>query len=341
MKKIWWSLLVSLLVLTGCSTNTNKQASKSSSKTVQSTTVKKNSQVAKKTSSSKSAKRVTTKTKVATTVWNQTKRQKLAKFMQTWQTEMGQTYKGTYKGEQPDHLGIIFPKALTSSELNGKVKWGSTSVHLTWSKNGENGSEYQIVEVATGGVSGTHFPTTYLFCIHNGQPVVFMTQTTNGDVLDIQDTQNSALQTGFAKILTGSEPAVLTDASLNSDVSSDVNSSPQQWPSAYKGTWYYYDTYSKNVEHVTSGKISDVKLSYLKSTKSNWLNIRGAHQNAGDGDSEYVRYHYYDGRQIPVMMMASGAAPWFDSNAYRSEALAKQMKDFQFGDEVKTRDEDQ
>ena len=38
-------------------------------------------------------------------------------------------------------------------------------------------------------------------------------------------------------------------------------------------------------------------------------------------------------------MMASGAGPWFDINAYKSSAVAKQMADYRFGDEKSTRED--
>jgi hypothetical protein len=38
--------------------------------------------------------------------------------------------------------------------------------------------------------------------IHNQQPVVFVTGTTNGDDLYVRTSQNSELQAGFAKIVT-------------------------------------------------------------------------------------------------------------------------------------------
>lgn len=345
MKKIGWSLLVVALLMGGCSANNTSQASKSSSKKTESSVVK-TKKVSKSASrlsegkASSSSQKATSRTKkVAATVWNKTKQQELATFMAKWQKEMDQTYKGTYNGEKTNHLGYIFPDVIKNGKLAGRVKWGTRKINLTWSTNGENGNEFQIVEVATGGKGGTSFPTTYLFCIHNNQPVVFMTQTTNGNYLYVQDTQNADLQAEFAKIVTGIKPAILTDTSLNTDVSSSVKASPQRWPSAYQGTWYYYESYDKKVDTLKPEKISAVKLTYLKIQKINWLDIRGAHQTAGDGSYEYLRYHYYNGRQIPVMMMAGGAGAWFDGNAYQSKEIANQMKDFTFGDESKSQED--
>ncbi|MFC6294376.1 DUF4767 domain-containing protein [Lactiplantibacillus daoliensis] len=241
MKKLWAVVLVGTLLLTGCSGNNNKQASSKSSESVRSTkTVAKathakrvtksvkstRSAVAMKASSqaesssqvsattpsasqatapavTRSSQSTTQTTQATATVWNATKTQQLAAFMGQWQAAMGQTYQGTYNGDNPNHLGIVFPDAITSGQLNGRVSLGGQLVNLTWSTNGENGQAYQVVAVATGNQSKLGFPTTYLFCIHNQQPVVYMSQTTNGNIFYIQNTQNAALQAGFAKIVAG------------------------------------------------------------------------------------------------------------------------------------------
>lgn len=339
MKKIGWRLLIVILLLSGCSANQANRPHHRRSSEATSSSVKKASTAQATSKGSTSVSDDTSKANA--TVWNQTKTRQLARFMANWQSQMKQSYQGTYNDEKPDHLGNVFPKALKDGGLNGHVKWGEQTVNLTWSTNGENGNAFQVVAVATGGgKQRKSFPTTYFFCLYNQQPVVFMTQTTNGNDLDIQDTQNSALQAGFAKIVTGVKPQVLTNAALNADLTSAVKASPQRWPSAYQGTWYAYDGYEKKITSFSTDTISDFKLTRVKTKKRTWLNVRGGHQSAGAGTFEYVRYHYYDGRQIPVMMRASGAGAWFDENAYQSESIAKQMKDFEFGDESKKRDEE-
>ncbi|AVK64694.1 DUF4767 domain-containing protein [Lactobacillus sp. CBA3606] len=331
MKKLWYVSLASTVLLTGCATKNSQQAAKSASSSV--TTVKKTTT---KTSQSV-GKSATGAKKVASTLWNTTKASALSTFMHHWQATMGQTYQGTYDGANPDHLGYIFPKAITSGELAGRVSWGNQPIELTWSQDGENGKSFQIVAVATGGKPKTMFPTSYLFCLHNQRPVVFMSRTTNGDTFYLQDTQNSALQAGFAEIVTGSRPTVQDSATLNADVSAAVQAKPQRWPSNYQGIWYYYEAYTKRVETVENNRISEVKLNYFDTGTPKFLNVLGATQTAGDGEFDYVRYQYYDGRQIPVMMMASGAEMWFDNNAYRDKAIAAQLRGLQFGDETASR----
>ena len=343
MKKLWPAALVGALLLTGCSGKLTKQTS--SSKTSESTSVVKKSakSTSSATSQAKSTSKVTVQSatklkKTATTLWNASKEKQLSIFMQSWQTKMGQTYEGTYDGKQPDHLGYIFPKAITSGEMNNRVSWGNQPVDLSWSTNGENGKAFQIVAVATGNKNGNGYPTSYLFCLHNQRPVVFMSETTNGDTFYIQDTQNAELQAGFAKIVTGVKPAIKTDASLNADVESAVNASPQRMPAGYNGTWYYKDDYA--IETMPALKESEIKLTVVDNMTPKMLNIRGINQTAGDGTFEYLRYKYYDGRQIPVMMIAGGAGVWFYGNGYNSRTIATQLDGLKYGDETKTQDED-
>ena len=329
MKKVWVGLVLGSLLLAGCSISSKSSAPKTSQKAM----------------STKVASKQTTKRGNATstnesgsqakaTLWNVGKKAALSTFMASWQREMGQTYVGTYDDKAPDHLGFRFPDALRDGSLAGRIKWGSQSVDLKWSKDGEDSSEFQVVAVATGGKANAQYPNTYFFCLHNRRPVVFVTQTTNGDELIIHDTQNSALQAGFAKIITGSRPTTLTDSSLNVNMSRDAKAN--QWPQGYQGTWYYYNKYDHKINSMTQNDTDGLKLSYVAAEGQKWIHIMGAEQTAGAGNFEYVRYHYFDGRQIPVLMNASGAGAWFDNNAYPSAAAANQMRDWQYGDESKT-----
>ncbi|AVK62075.1 DUF4767 domain-containing protein [Lactobacillus sp. CBA3605] len=338
MKKIKVLMLVVVSLLSGCAARPNQAVPKVSSS--QSTAATNSRPTSKKVASKKSSSAVVASSSSemeANTLWNQTKTQRLAKFMHQWEVEMGQSYTGTYDGDHPDHLGFVFPTTITTGQLKDRVKWGQRAINLTWSKNGENGAEFQVVAVATGGKATAEWPTTYFFCLHHQRPVVFMTQTTNGDDLYLKDTQNSALQAGFTEIVTGSRPTVQDSATLNADVSAAVQAKPQRWPSNYQGTWYYYEAYTKRVETVENTRISEAKLNYFDTVTPKFINVLGATQTAGDGEFDYVRYQYYDGRQIPVMMMASGADMWFDNNAYRDKAIAAQLRGLQFGDETASR----
>lgn len=149
------------------------------------------------------ASQTPTAKKVATTTWNTSKQAQLAAFMATWQTKMGQTFQATYNGQQPNHLGFVFPEVITSGKAANRIKIGQQNVQLTWSTNGNNGAAYQVVAVATGGKANAMYPTTYFFTLHNQQPIVYVTDTSNGGILYLHVATNRALQNGFAKIVDG------------------------------------------------------------------------------------------------------------------------------------------
>ena len=121
---------------------------------------------------------------------------------------------------------------------------------------------------------------------------------------------------------------------MNADVESAVNASPQRMPAGYNGTWYYKDDYA--IETMPALKESEIKLTVVDNMTPKMLNIRGINQTAGDGTFEYLRYKYYDGRQIPVMMIAGGAGVWFYGNGYNSRTIATQLDGLKYGDETKT-----
>ncbi|MFB9769965.1 DUF4767 domain-containing protein [Lactiplantibacillus modestisalitolerans] len=330
MRKISFGLLAVAVLLTGCG-----QSQQSQSKAASSTSSQVKHQklsTADSTSETKRAAKTSSST-AADSTWNQTKRARLADFMEQWQAEMGQTYVGTYQGKQPDHLGYKFPAALTNGDLDGRVEWGHQKVTLTWAPKADQDAAIQVLAVATGGKPETPFPTTYFFCLHNQRPVVLMTQTTNGETLYVQDTQNGELQAGFAKIVTGEKPAIKSDSSLMRDVNAAVKTQPQRWPQGFGGTWYYYSPYDHRVEAQRWRNVSDWKLNSIQKDGQQWLHIVGAHQTAGAGTFEALRYRYYDGQQVPVMLSASGAGVWFDNNLYPTRAMAEQMQDWNYGDE--------
>ncbi|WP_159257178.1 DUF4767 domain-containing protein [Lactiplantibacillus pentosus] len=328
MKRMWVGLILGSLLLAGCSSQSQSATKQSSAKTT--TTKVKHSQSKQANAASVSDDSASS---TQATLWNTGKKAALSTFMASWQSEMGQTYVGTYDDKAPDHLAYHFPEVFKNGQLDGHVKWGSQAVSLKWSTDGEDSSPLQVVAVATGGKSEAIYPITYFFCLHNQRPVVLVTETTNGDQLILHDTQNSALQAGFAKIITGTKPAILSDTSLTAGTASAVDAN--QWPQTYRGTWYYYDEYSHKVQSFTQNSTDDLKLDYEPFDGRKWINIKGAHQGAGAGNYVYLRYHYFDGRQIPVMMMGSGAEAWFDGNAYQSAATAQQMQRWQYGDETK------
>ena len=46
---------------------------------------------------------------------------------------------------------------------------------------------------------------TYLFCIHDNQPIALVDQTTNGNAIKVKETANQDVRKGFAKIAISSD----------------------------------------------------------------------------------------------------------------------------------------
>lgn len=133
--------------------------------------------------------------------WNATKQAELSSFMAQWQAKMHQQYQGTYDSQTVDHLGIKFPEQIQNGELQGKIEINGAITDVVWDADGKTQGDYQAVAVASGTIPGQMYPTTYLFMINHGQPIVYMTKTTNGNVLSFTPTANTELQAGFENVV--------------------------------------------------------------------------------------------------------------------------------------------
>lgn len=133
--------------------------------------------------------------------WSEDQTKKLADYMGVWQNAIGQTFVGTYNGDTPEHLTYKFPEALKEGKLDGHIKLDNEDVKFTWSAKADKKADYQVVAVATGSRRGSDKPTSYFFVIHDGQGVVYATETADGDDLELTKTQNADLQNNFAGIV--------------------------------------------------------------------------------------------------------------------------------------------
>lgn len=133
--------------------------------------------------------------------WSEDQTKKLADYMGVWQNAVGQTFVGTYNGDTPKHLSYKFPEALKEGKLDGHIKLDNEDVKFTWSAKADKKADYQVVAVATGSRQGSDKPTSYFFVIHDGQGVVYATETADGNDLELTKTQNADLQNNFASIV--------------------------------------------------------------------------------------------------------------------------------------------
>ncbi|WP_308399597.1 DUF4767 domain-containing protein [Weissella thailandensis] len=155
-----------------------------------------------KTSSDQSQSSSVSEVNVSTG-WTAAKQADLSTFMAQWQEKMNQRYEGTYDGQIVDHLGFKLPEQIQNGEMRGKIELNEAIANVVWDPNGNKQGDYQVVAAASGTIPGQMYPTTYLFMLDHGQPVVYMTQTSNGDVLSFTPTANTELQSGFKNIVNG------------------------------------------------------------------------------------------------------------------------------------------
>lgn len=156
--------------------------------------------------------------------WTTAKQAELSTFMAQWQSKMGQQYDGTYDDKTVDHLGFKLAEQIQNGDMDGKIELNGERANVVWDADGNTPGDYQAVAAASGTIPGQMYPTTYLFMLDHGQPIVYMTQTSNGDVLSFTPTANTDLQSGFEKIVNGQ---VTTNDTSSANVSENsVNENP-------------------------------------------------------------------------------------------------------------------
>lgn len=258
-------LLTSAVLLGGCG---NSQVSHS---THQNNAVKTN-KVADQQNNQKnqsSATTTTTNDQQEQSLWNQSKSQKLASFMQKWGTTMNQQYKSYGPGNNTNFYGIAFPQQFDQTLL----KVDNQTVSMKWSNDGTGNADYNVVAIYCD--SDTAQPMNehlYLFTFHNGDPVVLITQQTNGNVtksanngpddgLHFKETANQDLSNGFKAIANGKTPKLNGQKTSNnaSQNSSSQLDAPDNFPADMQGTWYTYDKDSDKMMSITisGNKLTD------------------------------------------------------------------------------------
>ena len=368
-------LLTSAVLLGGCG---NTQVSHS---THQNNAVKTNKVADQNNQKNQSSATTATTTndQQEQSLWNQSKNQKLASFMQKWGTTMNQQYKSYGPGNNTNFYGIAFPQQFDQTLL----KVDNQTVSMKWSNDGTGNADYNVVAIYCD--SDTAQPMNehlYLFTFHNGNPVVLITQQTNGNVtksanngpddgLHFKETANQDLSNGFKAIANGKTPKLngqkISNNASQSSNSNNQSNAPDNFPADMQGTWYTYD---KTDDKITSITISGNKLtdsedpndvtevhkitdsekqanqnanpSAADSSKQNWayfnhingwLNVYGWYQSAGDGAYYKIFTENINGKNVPVLAVASGAGIWLANNYYRSQDLAQQQQDTTYNGE--------
>lgn len=202
-------------------------------------------------------------------MWNAAKSQKLAAFMQSWGNTMNQHYKSYGPGNNTNFYGIAVPQQFDQLLL----KVNNQEVSMKWSKNGNGSADYNVVAIYCDSDAAQPMNAhLYLFTIHNGRPVVLITQQTNGNVdkasdngpddgLHFKETANQDLKNGFNQIVNGKTPQ-LNNQQNSSNSANSQKDAPDNFPANMQGTWYSYD---KSDDKMITMTINGNKMTYSDS----------------------------------------------------------------------------
>lgn len=197
-------LVICCLVLVGCGKSSTSNHNSQSNSTSQNTSKQSNN-------------------KQSSQLWNSSKDQQLADFINQWAPTMGQSYT-KYDGQHDlrNKAGEYYPKDLSHDNVNG------SKASIGWAPSGKGSYEYNVVAIYNydrPGNAATHI--TYAFAFHNGQPVALVDQSTNGGA-NWTPTKNTDVQSNFERIARGQKSSGDQSDHGSSESSAKSNSSSQQ-----------------------------------------------------------------------------------------------------------------
>lgn len=349
-------ILSSLLILTGCGSNSSKKSNVTSK-------VK----VVKQSSSKKSQKGVAKKK--SGSLWNNDKDSHLEDFMKQWGEVMNQTYT-KYDGTNNIQTasGMNYPQDFNSATVNGQ------NVSMAWDKKGTGKNDYNVVAIYNYNKSSSS-SITYAFTLADGEPIVLVNE---GSGNNWSETKNKSLKENFVNIFDGKathveKPKVSSSSSAKSSSSTKATEDLGEGrggyvttPEAMRGTWYskseygmkklviseheiaYTDSngqsgrtilYKKTIPTPTqvSEKEIDAKREWGDARYANirglqYINILGWYQSAGAGAYYAAHTEEIDGSRVPIIVEGGGAEAWTSAVYYPSEDLANQQGDTKFED---------
>lgn len=207
---------MAVLALTGCQNNTKKS------------TVSKQSGVGqvRKNSNRKFGHNGSSSSDSNQSLWDSTKQEKLDDFFDDWADTMKQEYdKYDGEGQIKTASGEEFPKDFDMVYLNDQ------KVSLAYETDGQGSADYNVVAIYNHdnneGATAGHI--TYFFAFHDGQPIVLVDETTNGDKVMVKETANKDLINGFNAIAAGKN-ASMSDSDSDDDDSGDTASAQTEDP---------------------------------------------------------------------------------------------------------------
>lgn len=162
-----------------------------------------NSKVASKDSDSKSSDKL----------WTSNQEADLSDYMKFFGDQMDQNSYEEYNGHTPLKVnsGVEYPNVFKDKTF----KLNDKTINIGWNPDVTKGNskyDYNVVAIYNYDKGTVEFHITYLFCFDkDGNPVVLVDQTTNGDDIRVSKTENKYLNEAFNKIANHESPDMNTD----------------------------------------------------------------------------------------------------------------------------------
>lgn len=203
------SLLIVLLVASGCTTSEHSENAELSttnvSSTIEATTytsseMKSTSSINKEVNQSSSSEEDAIN--MTEPMWTQDKKEKLQQFMTNWGTSMNQDYIAYDPNRNVNYYGVSVPEKFLDGSVQLRVD--DRPISVGWWEEGQSDFAYQIVAVYSDVETATSGDLhCYLFTISHGIPKVLIGQEKGYyeyHSMSFKETQNEELKNGFAKI---------------------------------------------------------------------------------------------------------------------------------------------
>lgn len=190
------------------------KSSNSASEVATSKTVSKNKHKGSSTSSSSSSQSSSSEksssddqsSKFAQSGWSSDQEAQLASFMNRFGTKMKQKYK-EYNGQESIEIlaGEKYPDDFNNRtfKMYSDNSKKTETINIGWDPSLKKDYDYHVVSIFNCNVGNPEQHITYLFSVHDGQPVALVDQTTNGSDCMVKETANQEVRTAFANIFEG------------------------------------------------------------------------------------------------------------------------------------------
>lgn len=190
------------------------KSSNSASEVATSKTVSKNKHKGSSTSSSSSSQSSSSEksssddqsSKFVQSGWSSDQEAQLASFMNRFGTKMKQKYKEYNGQESIENLaGEKYPDDFNNRtfKMYSDNSKKTETINIGWDPSLKKDYDYHVVSIFNCNVGNPEQHITYLFSVHDGQPVALVDQTTNGSDCMVKETANQEVRTAFANIFEG------------------------------------------------------------------------------------------------------------------------------------------